>query len=113
MQTLFKELTIAPGIAADPRLLRDVESASNLLESVVGKGAGRLHVAWSSAGRDNVELRLADAIVDGSVVVPADELRSEARLRHRMWTLWDDMLGRRVEALIEPIIHPNGASAVP
>ncbi len=109
MQTAFKEFSIAPAIIDNPTLLREVESATHVLERVVGKSAGRVRVEWEPSGHDNVRVRIADPLANGVVVLPVVELRYEDRLERRLLSLWSDILGRRVDALIEPILHPDGA----
>ncbi|MBO0697661.1 MAG: hypothetical protein J2P46_04655 [Zavarzinella sp.] len=113
MQTAFKEFSIDPAIADNPRLLREVESATRVLERVLGKSASRVRVGWEPAGQDSARLRVADPLANGVVVLPAAELGSEDRLERRLLSLWSDVLGRRVDALIEPILHPDGAGAAP
>jgi hypothetical protein len=113
VETRFKELKIVPAIGDDPRLLRQVESASRLLESVVGRSAGRIRAVWEPGEPGWIRLRLDDPVVESSVEFPATELQDESRLRRRLSHLWSHLLGRRVDVLLEPVLHPTDLGSAP
>ena len=113
MQTAFANLTMAPDLAADQAQLRLIESATRLLESVVGRSAGRIRVAWESAEPGWVRLRLDDPVAEASQEIPVSELTNEVRLRHRLSHQWSHLLGRRVDVLLEPVLHPTDSGLTP
>src|SRR5262245_44978618 len=113
MQTAFVSLKIAPELAADETTLRLVESASRQLEAIVGRSAGRVGVAWELAEPGWVRLRLEDPVVASTQDIPVSELANDVRLRHRLSHQWSLLLGRRVDVLLEPVLHPSDSGVAP
>ena len=112
MTWAFEKIQIAPEIQADEQTNRRVHEATRLLQSVVGKAARRLRVAWTAVEKDQMQLTLTDSTGEVSATFPVEDLIVGFRLRQQLSGLWNDLLDIRIEIQMDRIEHPDDEVAV-
>lgn len=111
MSKPFKDLSIAPDVNSDPRLLSMVDASTRMLASVMGDSAGRVSVRWSRWGVGDLELAIEDDSGKVTTILTEQDVQRELRLHRKLFGIWGNLLQTKLDFLMRDFNSAEVASS--